>query len=185
MGLPCTVLIPKTTPQSAANNIREHGATVEYFGNVVNEADEEARRRSTEDSVLYISPFNNPLIWEGHSSMIDELKLDLNGDTPSLIVCSVGGGGLLLGILKGLKKNNWETIPVLAMETRGAESFNASINAGKLVELDDISSIAKSLGSKQVAQAALDESLKHPGKVYSQVCHDTETIQGRIKVYHR
>ena len=29
--------------------------------------------------VLYINPFDHPLIWEGHGSVIDELKTDLNG----------------------------------------------------------------------------------------------------------
>ena len=110
--------------------------------------------------------------------MIDELKNDLKGEIPSLVVCSVGGGGLLLGVLQGLCKNNWSAVPVLAMETYGAESLNASINAKKLVRLDAIGSIAKSLGSKQVAEAALEESLSHPGGVYSKICHDTETIQG-------
>ena len=178
MGLPCTVILPNTTPQSAANNIREHGANVEYFGNDVNESEIEARSRITDDSMFYISPYDHPMIWEGHSSLIDELKSDLKGDIPSLIVCSVGGGGLMLGILQGLQRNNWQHVPVLAMETSGAESLNASVAAGKIVQLDKISSIAKSLGSKEVAQAALDESKKHPGKVHSRVCHDTEAIQG-------
>lgn len=181
MGMKCTVIVPGSTPKSAADNIREHGATVECFGNVWDDADEEARRRLTDNSVLYISPFDHPKIWEGHSSMIDELKLELKGETPSLVVCSVGGGGLLLGVLDGLRKNNWAQVPVLAMETYGAESLNVSLNAGKVVRLDNISSIAKSLGSKQIAQAALDQSLKHPGKVYSQVCHDTETIHGKYE----
>ena len=61
--------------------------------------------------VLYINPFDHPLIWEGHGSVIDELKSDLNGIKPSLIICSVGGGGLLLGILNGLKRNDWNDVP--------------------------------------------------------------------------
>ena len=61
--------------------------------------------------VLYINPFDHPLIWEGHGSVIDELKTDLNGTKPSLIICSVGGGGLLLGILNGLKRNGWNDVP--------------------------------------------------------------------------
>ena len=49
---------------------------------------------------------------------------------PSLIVCSVGGGGLLAGILEGLEREEngiWEDVPVLAMETYGAESLNAAM----------------------------------------------------------
>ena len=52
----------------------------------------------------------------------------------------------MLGILNGLKRNGWEDVPVLAMETKGADSLNASVKAGTIVKLDSIKSIAKSLG---------------------------------------
>ena len=113
--------------QSAAENIREHGANVEYFGEIWNDADQEAQRRVKDDSVLYINPFDHPKIWTGHASMITELKADLKDVKPSLVVCSVGGGGLLAGILEGLSNENWDDVPVLAMETYGAESLNAAM----------------------------------------------------------
>ena len=79
-------------------------------------ADQEARRRITDDSVLYINPFDHPLIWDGHASIIDELK-DIN---PSLIICCVGGGGLLLGILKG----NINIINVVITNRRTGTKFD-------------------------------------------------------------
>jgi len=176
MEIPCTVFLPASTPQSAANNIKEYGANVEYFGEIWNDADSEARRRITDNSVLYISPFDHPKIWEGHASIISELKADLRNDKPSLIVCSVGGGGLITGILEGLEKENWQDVPVLAMETKGAESLNAAMQKKELVKLSGIQSIAKSLGTQQVAEQCLAKCLNHPGKVYSKVCNDTETI---------
>ena len=184
MGMECTVIVPGSTPQSAADNIKEHGAKVEYFGKVWDDADEEARRRLSDDSVLYINPFDHPKIWTGHSTVIDEIKEDLAGRIPSLVVCSVGGGGLLLGVLEGLERNDWSTVPVLAMETFGAESLNSAMEKRQLVRLDDIRSIAKSLGSKQVASAALKKSMEHPGKVYSKVCHDTQCIKGYYYFYY-
>jgi threonine dehydratase len=39
----------------------------------------------------------------GHSTLLDELKVQLPRK-PSTIVLSVGGGGLLLGVLKGLER---------------------------------------------------------------------------------
>ena len=87
------------------------------------------------------------MIWEGHGTIVDELKQDLKGVKPSLIICSVGGGGLMLGILNGLKRNGGDDVPVLAMETNGADSLNTSIKAGTIVTLDSIRSIAKSLGN--------------------------------------
>jgi L-serine/L-threonine ammonia-lyase len=41
------------------------------------------------------------------------------------VVVSVGGGGLLCGVLEGMHNAGWLDVPVLAAETRGADSFAA------------------------------------------------------------
>jgi len=41
---------------------------------------------------------------DGNSTLVDEVKTQLNGEVPSCIVASVGGGGLLMGVLSGLKR---------------------------------------------------------------------------------
>ena len=75
---------------------------------------------------------------EGHSSIIDEVAAQLHGLTPDLVVLSVGGGGLMNGVLTGMHRAGWTDVPLLAMETEGARSLNACAEAGKWVELDDI-----------------------------------------------
>ena len=184
-GIPCTVIVPESTPQSAIDNIKELGASVEVHGSHWNIADQEARSRIKDDSILYINPFDHPLIWDGHASLIDELKEDKV--KPSLIICSVGGGGLLLGILRGLTRNNWTDVPVLAMETYGAESLYEAMKQGELVTLDGIKSIAKSLGSTRVAEEVPKAIEKYDGKVYSQLCTDMEAIEAveRFLADHR
>lgn len=57
---------------------------------------------------------------------------------PGAIVLSVGGGGLLSGVVSGLKEVGWLDVPVVAVETRGADSFSAAVKAGRLVTLPDI-----------------------------------------------
>lgn len=69
---------------------------------------------------------------------MEEIKTQLHGLTPDLVVVSVGGGGLMNGVLEGLHRVGWDTIPVLAMETEGADSLNACVKAGKWVSLDKI-----------------------------------------------
>ena len=75
---------------------------------------------------------------EGHESLVDEVHTQLRGLTPDLVVLSVGGGGLMNGVLSGMQRVGWTAVPVLAMETEGAHSLNASAQAGKWVELDKI-----------------------------------------------
>lgn len=64
-------------------------------------------------------------------------------EKPSIVVVSVGGGGLLSGVLQGMHSVGWTDVPVVAMETKGADSFNASVQAGKLVTLDAITRFVK------------------------------------------
>ncbi|CAG5096669.1 Oidioi.mRNA.OKI2018_I69.XSR.g14728.t1.cds [Oikopleura dioica] len=72
-NIPCHVFVPNSTPQFAADNIKEHAAQVTYHGENWNAADNEARRHLTEESI-YIHPFDGEDIWNGHATIIDELK---------------------------------------------------------------------------------------------------------------
>lgn len=57
---------------------------------------------------------------------------------PGVIVLSVGGGGMLCGVVQGLREVGWSDVPIIAMETKGAHSLNAAIKEGKLVTLPEI-----------------------------------------------
>lgn len=58
---------------------------------------------------------------------------------PDVVIASVGGGGLLNGVLLGMQKVGWSDVPCVAMETEGADCLNASLKAGTLVTIPDIS----------------------------------------------
>ena len=68
-------------------------------------------------------------------------------EIPDLIVLSVGGGGLLLGICKGLEKVGWKNVPILALETIGADSFHQADLADRVVTLPEISRFLRKLAS--------------------------------------
>ncbi len=74
----------------------------------------------------------------GHESLIYEVKDQLCGRVPSVVILSVGGGGLLCGILQGLHSVGWEDVPVLALETEGAASFNACVQTKQWVAINEI-----------------------------------------------
>lgn len=74
---------------------------------------------------------------EGHTSLVKELEKDLR-EKPGAVVLSVGGGGLLNGVVEGLRRAGWADVPIVAMETVGAHSLNAAMKAGELVTLPEI-----------------------------------------------
>lgn len=54
-----------------------------------------------------VPAYEDRLVWEGHSSMIVEVRDQLQ-KKPDAIFCSVGGGGLLGGIILGCKEVGWD-----------------------------------------------------------------------------
>jgi len=161
-----------TTPQKVLEKLRkiypnEENLKITQSGANWNEADQLARETcKSNPKAKYINPFDDPLLWEGHSSLVQEMKEQLehrNPDlTPDLIVCSVGGGGLYNGIRLGLRKAYGEKpgnkIPVLAIETIGCDSLNLAVkNKQKGYKLPAITSKATSLGSLIASNQSYEE----------------------------
>jgi L-serine/L-threonine ammonia-lyase len=142
LGLPVVVVVPETTTERARALIKLEGAEVIVHGASWQEANALALSMvSPTDAFLH--PFDDPLLWRGHATLVDEVAQ--SGVKPDVVVLSVGGGGLLCGVVEGLHRNGWADVPVLAVETAGADSYAQSIQAGQRVELAAITSIATSL----------------------------------------
>jgi L-serine/L-threonine ammonia-lyase len=171
LGVPVTVVVPQTTTERAKALIRQEGAEVVVHGPSWQEANALAVSMLT-PSDAFIHPFDDPLLWQGHATMVDEMAAQ--GTRPDAVVLSVGGGGLLSGVLEGLHRNGWADVPVVAVETAGADSFAQSVAAGKRVTLPAITSIATSLGARQVCQQAWDWTARHT--IHPVVVSDAEAL---------
>lgn len=177
LNVPVQVIVPKTSLQHIINKIKQEGADVIVHGDDWAAADVLARKLSEKPGCFYIPPFDHPLIWEGHASMINEIK-DV-GFKPDAIVLSVGGGGLLCGVVEGLHTVGWSDIPVFTAETEGAASFAKSVQAEQLVTLDSIDTIATSLGAKKVALQAFEWAKRHP--IFPLVVTDKQALNACYK----
>ncbi|CAM2151269.1 L-serine/L-threonine ammonia-lyase [Pararobbsia alpina] len=177
LGMEVEVIVPTTTPEATRARIRALGADVMVFGEAWDQSNELALERSQADDAQYIPAFDHPVIWEGHSTLIDEIVEDL--PTFDAVVASVGGGGLLSGLLIGLERYRRNDCRVIAVETDGAASFHAALEAGHPVNIGKITSVAKSLGALQVAQWPVDAIRQVPHA--SVVLSDAEAIAGTIR----
>lgn len=177
LHVPTTVFVPGTTPVSLREKIESQGAEVCVAGDVWDETHEIALRFSQQMDGLYVPPFDHPLIWKGHSTLVDEILEDAG--KPDAIILSVGGGGLLCGIIEGLQRYSLADVLVIAVETEGTASLAASLKAQKLVTLEKIGGVAKSLGAKTVAQKAFEYSQQY--HVRSVVVTDREAIDATLQ----
>ncbi len=172
LNIPVTVVVPKLTSKRSIEMIGQEGAEVIVNGESWQESHAHALGL-TDSSRVYIHPFDDPLLWPGHATMIDEV-VDA-GVSPDVVVLSVGGGGLLCGVLEGLQRNGLERVPVIAVETEGAASLAASLRAGRHTEIERITSIATTLGAKKVAKQAWEWCGRH--EVVSHVLSDREAVE--------
>jgi L-serine/L-threonine ammonia-lyase len=160
LGVPVTVVVPSTTPDFMRRKIADLGARVTVEGDVWDVADDLARDMVARGEGAYVPPFDHPLLWEGHSTLVDEIVAE--GPVPDAIVVAVGGGGLLCGVAEGLARHGLDHVAIIAVETEGAASFARAVEAGRPVTLDRIDTIASSLGARQVADAAFAWSERRP-----------------------
>jgi L-serine/L-threonine ammonia-lyase len=104
---------------------------------------------------VYVPPFDHQHIWDGAATIVDELRDQMTVPIHA-IVCSVGGGGMVNGIMQGIDAAPWPKSAakplVLAVETVGADSLNASVRADEHVTLPAITSVATTLGASRVSE---------------------------------
>jgi L-serine/L-threonine ammonia-lyase len=211
LGCAATVVVPVTTNPLILNKIRDAGAEeVIQHGTCWKEADTYLKEvcLKHDPEGVYVPPFDHEDIWEGHSTIVRELRKQLNpnststsdlqrlnggfvngavganstGVVPDAIVCSVGGGGLFSGIMRELDRQpGWSHVPVIAVETEGAASLAASLAAGKLVTLPAITSQAATLGASRVAEQTFKYASTRPN-VRSAVLSDAEAGMGCVKL---
>lgn len=138
-GVPATIVMPTTTPLIKVNRTESYGAKVILKGDVYDEAAEYAMKLAEEKGMTFIHPFDDPVVATGQGTIAMEIIKDL--PLVDAILVPVGGGGLATGIsvlAKQLKPN----IKIIAVEPAGANSLQRSFEAGKVVTMKDVHTIA-------------------------------------------
>lgn len=173
LGVKVTVFVPETTRELMKERIRSYGAEIKIYGKTFCESGEGARAfvASTKDAE-YISPYDHPTIWEGHASLMDEVAKQMG--RPDTVLVSVGGGGLMCGLLIGMERQGWKDVRVIGVEPAGAPKLVESMKQGKVVTLPNIKTIITSLAGKTIAQGLLDR-LKTQ-ECYGEAVEDRESV---------
>ncbi|KAL3931063.1 MAG: hypothetical protein SGBAC_011481 [Bacillariaceae sp.] len=158
LGMDVAVIVPQTTKAVVVAKLESLGADVTIHGKNWNEADTLARELVAKTpGTKYVSPYDDPLLWTGHSTLIDEIVQDLPAP-PGAVVVSV-----------------------IASETKGASSFGQAWEAGKVVTLPGIDTIATSLGATSVTPVVLERAKAHSGTFHSSICSDGEAVDACLR----
>jgi threonine dehydratase len=127
----CIVVMPTTSAKVKVEAVREYGGNVDLVEVRVKSRAERVRELAEEHPEAYVaSAYDDPLVIEGNASLgmeIGALERQLE-----MVVVPVGGGGLISGVITGLKKAG-KRIQVVGAEPLVANDAARSLRAGKIV----------------------------------------------------
>lgn len=130
------------------NNTKDYGAKVVLHGETFDDAAELAARLAQEEGLTYVHPFNDPALATGQGTISYEIFQDL--PDVDVILVPIGGGGLASGVSTLAKLLN-PNVTVIGVEPTGAASMKASVEAGHVVTLDRVETIADGVAVKTPA----------------------------------
>lgn len=133
------IVMPTTTPLIKVNRTKSYGAEVVLYGNVYDEACEHALKLAKEKGYTFIHPFDDEVVAMGQGTIAMEIFKDL--PTVDIILVPIGGGGLAAGVSTLAKMLN-PNVKVIGVEPAGASCMSASLEAGKVVSLPKVDTIA-------------------------------------------
>jgi len=142
-GVPCIICMSELVPQNKLDGIRALGAETRIVGKSQDEAEIEAKRLVREESYTMLPPFDHPHIIAGQGTLGLEM-LEQVPDVDTVLV-QLSGGGLVSGISLAIKAQKPDVRIVGISMERGA-AMAASQQAGKPVEVEELPTLADSLG---------------------------------------
>lgn len=142
-GLPAVICMSSLVPRAKVDGIRALGAEVRIVGRSQDEALAESRRLARAENLAEISPFDNASVIAGQGT----IGLEMLEDRPDLaaILIPLSGGGLAAGVALAAKAIKPD-IKVIGISMDRGAAMHASIRAGQPVEVEEVASLADSLG---------------------------------------
>lgn len=138
-GSKATIVMPTTTPLIKVNRTRGYGAEVVLYGDVYDEACAKAYELAEEHGYTFIHPFDDLTVATGQGTIAMEIFKEL--PLVDYILVPIGGGGLATGVSTLAKMLN-PNIRVIGVEPAGAACMKASLQAGEVVTLPNVNTIA-------------------------------------------
>ena len=144
-GVKATIVMPTTTPLVKVNNTKDLGARVVLHGETFDDAADKAAELVREQGLTYIPPFNDLAVATGQGTIAYEIFQSL--PDVDVILVPIGGGGLAAGVSTLAKLLN-PGVKVIGVEPVGAASMKACLEAGHIVSLDRVETIADGVAVK-------------------------------------
>jgi threonine dehydratase len=141
-GIPAHIVMPTNVPRSKEASVRRYGGKITRCEPTIQAREAAVANVIAETGAQLVHPYNDLRVMAGQGTA----TLELLEDAPDLdlILCPVGGGGLLSGTATAAK-NLKPGIRVIAVEPAGADDASRSFKAGKIMPVVNPTTIADGL----------------------------------------
>jgi threonine dehydratase len=142
-GMRATICMSRLVPQNKLDEIRRLGAEIRIVGNSQDDAQQEVDRLVAEEGLIMLPPFDHPDIIAGQGTLGLEI-IEQVADA-ALVLVPLSGGGLAAGVAAAVKGVSPGTKVIGVSMARGA-AMKASLDAGRPVQIEELPTLADSLG---------------------------------------
>ena len=143
-GIESTVYMPEAAPLPKVEATKRYGAKVVLHGRDFGQAVAAAEKHAQECGAVFVHPYEHPHIIAGQGTVGCEI-LEQAGE-PGTVVVPVGGGGLISGIAAALRGST-SSVRVVGVQASGAAAFPPSLEAGRPIHLEHVSTIADGIAA--------------------------------------
>ena len=140
-GIPAHIVMPSNTLKVKVRAVEEYGGRIVFCEPTQTAREQTCAEVITKTGATLIHPFENENVMAGQGTVAVELLEDVDVD---LVLCPVGGGGLLCGTAVAAKTLR-PKIKVIAVEPANADDAAQSFRAGQLMRVDKPNTIADGL----------------------------------------
>ncbi|WP_255171462.1 threonine ammonia-lyase [Natrononativus amylolyticus] len=179
-GVPSTIVMPTTAPQTKIDATRGYGAEVVLEGVNFGEAVSHAEALAERDGVELVHAFDDPAIVAGQGT----LGLELLEDVPDLdtVVVPIGGGGLIGGIGAALAEERPD-VRIVGVQASDAATVPESLEKGQPLPTDDVDTIADGIATGSTAELTFSLIDEHVDEVVT--VSESELASGIVLLLER
>ena len=162
MKIPATICIPAGAPISKIQATRSYGANVVLVDGVYDDAYAEAVRLRDEQGLTFIHPFDDYRVMAGQGTIGLEILEQL--PDVDVILVPIGGGGLISGLAYAVKHLK-PSCQVIGVQAAGAASMVDSLEAGHILTLPSVHTIADGIQVKTPGDLTFEMCRRYVDKV--------------------
>jgi threonine dehydratase len=150
LGIQTTIVMPRTTPEIKVRAVQRWGAHIILVGDNYSEASIHADNLCKESGMVFIHPFDDPLVIAGQGTVAEEMMRQAPTDMDAVFI-PIGGGGLIAGMAIYLKHFSPET-KIIGVEPVDSAAMHDSIKANQRISLDHVGIFADGVAVKKVGK---------------------------------